>query len=167
MAITNKELEELTRTIECELNDLYRYAFYRLGDKQDAEDIIQDLYVALQTRTGETCSIGNLRSYIYRALSNNCTLLLRRRTQNKAVSIDEIGDISDAEPDNLEEEFTLINSLLESIPEEQSEVIRLHIHGNRTFAEIADILEIPPSTAKSRFKYGIGKLKSRLENSDK
>ena len=57
MAITNKELEELTRTIECELNDLYRYAFYRLGDKQDAEDIIQDLYVALQTRIGEAYSI--------------------------------------------------------------------------------------------------------------
>lgn len=68
------------------------------------------------------------------------------------------------EPKSLEEEFALINSLLEIIPHEQSEVIRLHIHSNRTFVEIADILDIPVTTAKSRFKYGIEKLKRKFKN---
>ncbi|MBQ2787116.1 MAG: RNA polymerase sigma factor [Bacteroidaceae bacterium] len=159
---------ELTKTMEEELQDLYRYAFYRLGNEQDAEDIIQDLYISIHEKHDAASNIGNLRNYIYRALSNNCTLLLRKRTNCKTVSIENIEDINlwEAEPKNLEEEFTLINMLLDSIPHEQSEVIRLHIHGNRTFVEIADILEIPVTTAKSRFKYGIDKLKKGFEKSN-
>ncbi len=164
MVIKKQTTDELAKTIENELKDLYRYAFYRLGDKQDAEDIIQDLYINMYTKIDIFDKIDNLRSYIYRALSNNCTLLLRKRTQNKIVSIECVEqNILITEPKNLEEEFTLINSLLETIPHEQSEVIRLHIHGNRTFVEIADILEIPVNTAKSRFKYGIDKLKREFE----
>ena len=75
-------------------------------------------------------------------------------------------NIAEAEPKNLEEEYNLINSLLEIIPEVQSEVIRLHIHGNRTFVDIADILRIPVTTAKSRFKYGIEKLRKEIEKAD-
>ena len=49
---TKKQIttDKLTKTMENELKDLYRYAFYRLGDKQDAEDIIQDLYIHLYTK---------------------------------------------------------------------------------------------------------------------
>lgn len=159
--------DELTKTMESELKNLYRYAFYRIGDRQDAEDIIQDLYIVLYEKNDTINNLENLKNYIYRALSNNCTLFLRKRLRNKIVSIESIEqNIPDTEPKNLEEEFTQINSLLETIPDEQSEVIRLHIHGNRTFVEIAEILEIPVTTAKSRFKYGIDKLKKQMEKAD-
>ncbi len=160
-----KTTDELTDIIEQELDNLFRYAFYRLGDIQDAEDIIQDLYLTIHSKRGDTEKISNPKSYIYRALSNNCALWLRRRTQSKTISLESYNDIeafdpSTIEPQSLEEEFTLINRLLNSIPYEQSEVIRLHIHGKRSFVEIADILSIPVTTAKSRFKYGIDKLKA-------
>ncbi|MBE6268026.1 MAG: hypothetical protein E7092_03370 [Bacteroidales bacterium] len=62
---------ELTKTMEEELQDLYRYAFYRLGDEQDAEDIIQDLYISIHEKHDAASNIGNLRNYIYRALPVN------------------------------------------------------------------------------------------------
>ena len=162
-----KTTDELTDIIEQELDNLFRYAFYRLGDIQDAEDIIQDLYLTIHAKRGEAEKISNPKSYIYRALSNNCTLSLRRRTQSKTISLESCDDIEvldtyEIEPQSLEEEFTLINRLLNSIPQEQSEVIRLHIHGKRSFVEIAEILDIPTTTAKSRFKYGIDKLKTKF-----
>ena len=157
---------ELTKTMEEELQDLYRYAFYRLGDEQDAEDIIQDLYISIHEKHDAASNIGNLRNYIYRALSNNCTLLLRKRANCKTVSIENIEDINlwESEPKNLEEEFTLINMLLDSIPHEQSEVIRLHIHGEKTFKDIGDILQIPEASVKSRYRYGIEKLRREIKN---
>lgn len=159
--------DELTKIVEEELKNLYRYAYYRLGEKQDAEDTIQDLYVTLHSKIEAGQGIGNLKNYIYRALSTNCTLLLRNRTKSRIVNIDNIQhNFAETEPKNLEEEFTLINSLLEAIPDEQSEIIRLHIHGNRSFVEIAEILEIPVTTAKSRFKYGIEKLKREFEKAN-
>ena len=168
MIFKKKITDKLTETVEHELKNLYRYAFYRIGNKQDAEDIIQNLYLSMYSKEEQLTEIDNLKSYIYRALSNNCTLLLRKRQQNNTISIEgtELMNIAEAEPKNLEEEYNLINSLLEIIPEEQSEVIRLHIHGNRTFVDIADILRIPVTTAKSRFKYGIEKLRKEIEKAD-
>ena len=48
------------------------------------------------------------------------------------------------------------------LPDEQSEVIRLRIYGDRQFSEIAAICDIPLTTAKSRFRYGIDKLHEAL-----
>jgi RNA polymerase sigma-70 factor (ECF subfamily) len=60
------------------------------------------------------------------------------------------------------EEFRRINSLLSSIPEEQAEVIRLRVIDEMSFVEIAEIMKAPVTTIKSRFTYGIIKLKTNV-----
>ena len=75
----------------------------------------------------------------------------------------EVSEQEEYQPANFEQEFKLINRLLETIPQGQSEVIRLHIHGEKTFREIADILEIPESSVKSRYRYGIEKLRREIK----
>ena len=67
------------------------------------------------------------------------------------------------EAQNFEHEYTMINRLLSIIPKKQSEVIRLHIHAGRTFKEIAEILDIPEASAKSRYRYGIEKLRANIK----
>ena len=63
-----------------------------------------------------------------------------------------------------QEEFERINRLLSLLPEAQSEVIRLHIHANLKFTEIAEMLEQPVTTIKSRFTSGIEKLRQKFIN---
>ena len=63
-----------------------------------------------------------------------------------------------------QEEFKRIERLLSRLPEQQSEVIRLHIHAGLKFTEIAETLEQPVTTIKSRFASGIEKLKQQLIN---
>ena len=60
-----------------------------------------------------------------------------------------------------QEEFTRINRLLESIPREQSEILRYRIVDGLIFPEIAEILNLPLTTVKSRFKYGLEKIKNQ------
>ena len=84
----------------------------------------------------------------------------RWRTQSGSLKDLQAEDIS---PTNFEQEQALIARLLAALPDEQSEVIRLHLHGECTFAEIAEILEIPIPTAKSRYRYGIEHLRKELQ----
>ena len=63
-----------------------------------------------------------------------------------------------------EEEFRRIERLLSLLPESQTEVIRLHIHAGLKFTEIAELLEEPVTTIKSRFASGIEKLKQQFIN---
>ena len=146
-----------------ELQSLYRYACYRLGEREAAQDVIQELYLKLHKRKLD--EVKNLRCYLYRALSNCCTQQLRERRKVEYIDVTTLRDLQadDITPSNFEQEQTMIARLLAALPDEQSEVIRLHLHGECTFAEIAEILEIPLPTAKSRYRYGIEHLRKELQ----
>ena len=70
--------------------------------------------------------------------------------------------LCDEQPDDFEQEFRKITTLLAAIPDEQAEVIRLRIYGDNSFTDIAAILELPVSTVKSRFQYGIEKIRKGI-----
>ena len=160
-----KKQELIAETMEAEKRQLFCYACYRLGDANEAEDVLQDLFITLCATSGVTENTKNLKSYIFRSLSNRCNTLQQSRKKLQIVDIDskEVSEKEDYQPTNFEKEYRLINKLLNTIPQEQSEVIRLHIHGEKTFKEIAEILEIPESSVKSRYRYGIEKLRREIK----
>lgn len=146
-----------------ELQSLYRYACYRLGRREEAQDVIQELYLKLHRQ--QLHEVRSARCYLYRALSNSCTQLLRERRRIEYVDVTSLRDLhaEDMTPSDFDEEQALIARLLATLPDEQSEVIRLHLHGECTFTEIAEILDIPLPTAKSRYRYGIEHLRKELQ----
>lgn len=146
-----------------ELQSLYRYACYRLGGREVAQDVIQELYLKLHKQG--LSRVKNARCYLYRALSNSCTQLLRERRRIEYVDVTSLRDLQtdDIAPSDFDEEQALIARLLAILPDEQGEVIRLHLHGECTFTEIAEILDIPLPTAKSRYRYGIEHLRKELQ----
>ena len=161
--INNDSFAEAEAIITAELQSLYRYACYRLGEREAAQDVIQELYLKLHKR--ELGEVKNVRCYLYRALSNCCTQQLRERRKVEYVDVTALRDLQaeDITPTNFEQEQALIARMLAALPDEQSEVIRLHLHGECTFVEIAEILEIPLPTAKSRYRYGIEHLRKELQ----
>ena len=146
-----------------ELKSLYLYDCYRLGRREEAQDVIQELYLKLHRQ--HLREVSNARCYLYRALSNSCTQLLRERRRIEYVDVASLRDLhaEDMTPSDFDEEQALIARLLATLPDEQSEVIRLHLHGECTFTEIAEILDIPLPTAKSRYRYGIEHLRKELQ----
>ncbi|MEY8705985.1 RNA polymerase sigma factor [Bacteroides faecichinchillae] len=167
-SIINNEDEqsrELAELIEAERTHLLRYACYRIGNLVDAEDAIQDIFVQLHTREKDHKSQtpANMRNYLYRSLANLCTDRLRKVQYLQFVSLEQVTNYSEDTPEDFEQEFRLISTLLATIPEEQAEVIRLRIHSDKSFAEIAEILDMPVSSVKSRFQYGIEKIRKGLK----
>lgn len=162
--MNDETLTVIAQIMEDEKNNLFRYALYRLGSIDDAEDILQELFMSLSSTADIIEKSDNLKSYIFRSLSNNICTHLRKRQKLQFVPLEavDVSLIVDTEPQNFEQEYAIMEKLLNSIPAEQSEVIRLHIHGNCTFVEIAAIMELPLTTIKSRYKYGIDKLRKGL-----
>ena len=121
--------EKLADAFKAERPHLLRYACYRLGNEDDAKDVLQDTFLRLHTRIADAddLQINNLRSYIFRTLTNVCA---KWQTE---------------------------------IPDKQAEVIRLRIYGDNSFAEVAEILSLPLPTVKSRFLYGLEKLRKGLK----
>lgn len=150
--------QQLIDILRQEKARLFQYASYRLPTTQDAEDALQDLYITM-TAKQRNISSDNPKHYIYRTLSNICADKLRATRHFESLE----SNIPLKEAENFEEEFKIINSLLAMIPEEQSEVIRLHLHSEMTFTEVAEVMELPVATVKSRFRYGIAHLRDELK----
>lgn len=72
-------------------------------------------------------------------------------------------DVAEASDPGNESDYKRIVGLLTEIPDEQAEVIRLRIYGDNSFAEVAEILSLPLSTVKSRFLYGLEKLRKNMK----
>ncbi len=159
--IENNCLTRMTEIMEREKNNLYRYACYRLGNADEAEDVLQDLYLAMHDKIRSLQKAEHMGNYIFRSLSNACTSRLRNRGRRRFVDETALNGLpADTEaPDGFEHEFIRIDRMLNLLPAEQSETIRLRIHGGRSFAEIAAITDVPVATAKSRYRYGIAKLR--------
>ena len=156
----NKEMELL---MESERTGLLQYACYRLGSSDDAEDAVQDLFVRLHQRLQDGgTDIRNLTAYLYRSLSNLCVSRLRQAEHVRLVPLDSQAELPDTDREDFEQEYRRISRLLSSIPYEQAEVIRLRFYGDKSFREIAEILDQPLTTVKSRFQYGMEKIRQGM-----
>lgn len=62
----------------------------------------------------------------------------------------------------IHEEFLRISKLLEDIPQEQAEIVRMKCYDNLTFREIAELEELPEATVKSRYRYATQHIQQQL-----
>ncbi len=153
---TTEQQNELAQIYDAERENLLQYACYYTGNRAEAEDAIQN---AAESILQQTNPINNMKGYLYRAVSNACMDIVRRRKKRRFVSLEVLQFWKTDTDEDFQEEYKRINRLMKLIPEDQSEIIRMRFYANKSFAEIATILEIPLPTVKSRFLYGMDKIR--------
>lgn len=152
-------------------DDLLTIAMCMVGRPAAAEDVLHDVFVRF---AGGVSVRGSLRSYLVASVANRARDYLRsqgRRNQLHPVTLDDAPPaVADgAEPvDDLigREQARRAHAALRQLPHEQREVITLRIHGAMKFRQIAAALGVPPNTVRSRYRYGIEKLRALLHGGD-
>jgi RNA polymerase sigma-70 factor (ECF subfamily) len=161
----NITINKLAELIRKESPHLMKYASYRLGDADKAKDALQDVFLKICTKLsdGKNDEVKDWHNYIFRTLSNICTSWLLQSSRLKMIPLDSRLEMADLPSENNEADYQRIAQLLREIPEEQAEVIRLRIYGNNSFADVAEILSLPLPTVKSRFLYGLEKIRRAMK----
>ncbi len=161
-------LRELEIVITEFQDQLFRFAFFRTGSYSDSRDIVQDVFIKLYRDNNNLNTICNIRYYLFRSIANTCIDYQRKNRKSKFVTLEmekvrQLTDERDAAHQMLlNEEYQRIEGLLSALPFEQAETIRMRVLDDLSFIDIAEIQDIPVTTVKSRFKYGIDKLKSKV-----
>ena len=149
-------------------------AIYRImGPEEDARDLCQETLLKAYRALGTFKKEARFSSWLYQIALNVCRDRLRRRKSRPQVSLDElmeVGEIAPAvrgpSPLDLIEQSDLsrtVAAAVESLPPEQREVVVLKEYQGLTFLEIAQVLDVPISTVKTRLYRGLGLLRQRLE----
>lgn len=125
----------------------------------EAEDVLQDTFLALMQQRERP---DKLEHYCMRSFRNRA-LNYRRSLWRRIARELESGHWFESAEEVSPGERAAMRCLVE-LPIEQREVIVLKIWHSRTFEEIGDLLDISPNTAAGRYRYGLQKIKFRLES---
>jgi RNA polymerase sigma-70 factor (ECF subfamily) len=146
-------------------------AVYRLlRSEEEAQDVCQEAFLKAFRGLGSFRGQARFSSWLYQIALNLCRDRMRRKKGKTWVSLDEIGETATAArgPSVLELVETgdlsrRVVAAMAALPDEQREVIVLKEYEGRTFPEIAEILDVPVSTVKTRLYRGLTQLRRRLE----
>ena len=143
---------------------IYRFAYRFFADEDEASEITQKTFIKTYQNVSSLDDPGKFSPWIYRIANNLCLDELKRAGRRKSTSLESwLEQTGGAEsdtitPDNLlqqKELGAIIQKALLTLPDEQRTVIILKEYEGLKFREIAEILEEPESTVKSRLYYGL------------
>ena len=137
-----------------------------LNNTHAAEDVLHDFFISFVTSTEKITLKGNLKAYLATCVANLARNRIKRK-QLEPAALDDNDSIESAalRPDLLaiqKEETTILNRAMSHLPYEQREVVVLHLQGNLKFTQIADMRSTSVNTIRSRYRYGLEKLRSEL-----
>jgi RNA polymerase sigma-70 factor, ECF subfamily len=144
---------------------LVRFAVTITRNQHDAEDAVQAVLVRVVSHVRLVQSADSQWAYLLRMVRNESLVILRKKRRWPLMS--SLTDLLTRRcVDELEHEeaHRAVWSALRSLPAEQSEVVVLKIWEEMTFAQIAEVLDVPPATAASRYRYALSKLAGSLRS---
>ena len=151
----NIDVNLINHIVNTYSDTIIRIAYQYTQSIHDAQDIAQDVFLAVMKRGVLPLSEEKLKAYIIRVTINKCNDFHRKRTRRKVISPE------DAEPVFTIEEQNVLDEV-NSLPEKYRNVIYLHYYEGYKVNEIAEILGVKPSTVSSQLNRARAKLKDIL-----
>lgn len=154
-----KQIEKLIDELQ---DGLFSFAFFRLGDEKEAEDVVQEVFIRY-FKENQKKLIAYPKAWLYKSLHRLCIDHVRKRPPTKLVSLEVINNKEDENHQELYHEYLRIEQLLAPLPDEQATIVKMHFTDDLTFSEISDILGISRDTVKSRYRYAMEKLRKNMK----
>jgi RNA polymerase sigma-70 factor (ECF subfamily) len=139
-----------------------------VGDREDARDALQEAFVKCWRHRSQAPEIHNLKAWIFRIALNTGRdvrkTAWRRRRQPMPQgenSLASHGEDPQATAQH-REQHARIQAAVRELREEEREVFLLRQNGDLTYEEIAEALDVPTGTVKTRMRLALLKLRTAL-----
>ena len=150
-------MEQFWELYELVYKDMYRLAYYYLGNAQDAEDVVGETVIKAYEKFGSLRKKEAFKSWIFTILVNQCMTFLRKKTiKGTSELIEEPSFESNMEDKAVAEE------LLSVLSEEERQIVVLSVFGGYKGEEIAKILHIKHSTVRTKYRRALKKMERYL-----
>jgi RNA polymerase sigma-70 factor, ECF subfamily len=154
---------------------VYNQAYRMLGNREEAEEATQDVFLRIHRSLDEFRGESKLSSWIFRIAANVCITRLRKK-QLEMTSLDEPAEpggrpvadcIPDGEPDPGQEleQKRLSENLQDQVrrlPANWAQAISLHHFQGFSYEEVAEVMQIPRATVATYILRGRKQLAKQI-----
>ncbi len=172
MVQSDTDFRQLVETYQ---HKIYNQAFRMLGNREEAEEATQDIFLKVHAALKDFRGDSKLSSWIYRIAANVCISRMRRK-QLKTSSLDQplgeegrsVAEVTPDESNNPEEEYsavemgTIVREQLRRLKPEWAQALSLHYFGAQSYEEVAEAMEIPRATVATYIRRGKMQLAGQL-----
>lgn len=151
--------EKAEQLIQQYADMIYRIAFQNLKNPADAEDIFQEVCLALLTKNAPLYDENHIKNWLIRVTINKCKSFHKSVWQSRTESISEHTELMAPETSAVMEE-------LYTLPKHYRNVIYLYYYEDYTISEIAEILGKSQNTINSQLQRARKRLKKILEEGE-
>ena len=165
--IRKNNLEAYKYLFDLYYRELYFFARKFLENREVAEEIVQDVFIAFWENREVLIIEKSIKSYLFTSVKNRSINYLKSKINNiNFVNIDSADSenhilITD-QPLELKELDDLIQKAVSSLPPRCKEMFHLSRNSEMTYQEIADALDVSKETVKSQISEAIKKIKDYL-----
>ncbi|WP_371377310.1 RNA polymerase sigma factor [Thalassotalea aquiviva] len=147
---------------------LYNYAFRMVSNREDALDLMQDIFVAVFRNLSSFRGDSKFKSWLFRIAHYRCIEFYRRK--KSTLSLDDEPEMEAQKHQSCPEHSTFqarqssdLVDAMGRLPINQRTVVELKFFQHFTFEEISEQLGVSINTVKSRLYTALDKLKITLE----
>ncbi|MGQ0830239.1 MAG: RNA polymerase sigma factor [Microthrixaceae bacterium] len=168
VAISRYRQEALAEVYRRHAGAVFALARRLLGDRALAEEIVQEVFLRIWNSPEKfDHERGSLRSYLLAQCHGRSVDLLRSETSRRLREERDLRRTAESGYDLAHEVVDLavaerVQEALHTLPQGERDAIALAYFGGHTYREVAEMLEEPEGTVKSRIRAGLKRLRSEL-----
>lgn len=163
--VANGDQEAFRQLYQNTDRTIYSFILSIVKNPQDAEEIMQEVYLKIWTSASGYKSQGKPLAWMFTIARNLCYMKFREQKHDSDVTLDdltgmEMGEVS-MEIEMAADKMVLL-AALQILKEEEREIVLLHTSAGMKHREIAASLNIPLATTLSRYNRAMKKLENYL-----
>jgi RNA polymerase sigma-70 factor (ECF subfamily) len=153
MPANRQEYSKFETLFRAHYNTLANYAFSIVKNQQDAEDVVQEVFVRMWQYKPEAIETDRAKFYLLTATKNACISLLRKQAGKFMVEPDSIqlADVGDETARTSDADIAaVVNKALAALPPQCQAIFKMSRFGQLTYKQIADELGISVKTVENQ-----------------
>lgn len=140
------------------------FAVQYVDRMEDAEDLVQNIFIKLWNKDYLNSINTNLNSYLYQAVKNSCLNFIESNSKHEMQSIDLLHELSEELPDESvwETYIEKIYKEIDDLPPRTKQVFKAVMLENKKYKEVAENMGISVNTVKTILSRGLNTIRTNV-----